>query len=318
MKISKLGSSLLLALSLSVTAAPLLAADDTDSAAQEQTQEQAGDQQASEGMTYEQFMQSLHFRSGLVEIPQAKAHFNLDSQFRFLDQTDARRVLEDMWGNPPDESVLGLIVPRSPELGEDGSWAVAVTFSDDGYVSDEDAANIDYDEMLKSMQEATHDANEERSKQGYATAELVGWAVPPSYDQDSKKLYWAKELDFSGEPEHTLNYDIRVLGRHGYLSLNAIASMSTLPQVREDMQKLLPMTSFDEGARYADHNAATDKVASYGLAALIGGGLAAKAGLFAKLGLLLAKGWKLVIVAGVAIVAGIKKLFGRGKNNTVR
>jgi len=274
--------------------------------------------QEDEGISVEQFLQSLQFRSGAIEVPQAKARFNLDADFRYLDQADARRVLEDMWGNPPDEDVLGMIVPRSPGLADDGSWAVVVTYADDGYVSDEDASRIDYTKLLHEMQEQTREANPEREKAGYGTLQLVGWAVPPRYDGASNKLYWAKELEFNGHPNHSLNYDIRVLGRHGYLSLNAVSGMAELAQVREGMEKLLPMAEFEQGARYADHNPKTDKVAAYGVATLIGGGLAAKAGLFAKLGLLLAKFWKLLLIGVVALGGTVKKLFGDRGNRTVR
>ncbi|SBV37630.1 putative membrane protein [uncultured Stenotrophomonas sp.] len=275
--------------------------------------------QEDEGISVEQFLQSLQFRSGAIEVSQAKARFNLDADFRYLDQTDARRVLEDMWGNPPDESVLGMIVPRSPGLADDGSWAVVVTYADDGYVSDEDASKIDYSKLLREMQEQTREANPEREKAGYGTLQLVGWAVPPRYDGASNKLYWAKELEFNGHPDHSLNYDIRVLGRHGYLSLNAISGMAELAQVREGMEKLLPMAEFEQGARYADHNPKTDKVAAYGVATLIGGGLAAKAGLFAKLGLLLAKFWKLLLIGVVVLGGAARKLFGGDRGNrTVR
>lgn len=273
--------------------------------------------QEEEGMTAEQFVQSLQFRSGQIDVPEAKAHFNLDNEFRYLDKADARRVLEDMWGNPPDDSVLGLIVPRSPALTADDSWAVVVTYSDDGYVSDEDAHKIDYDELLGDMQGAIRDANPEREKAGYGTLDLVGWAVPPRYDASSKKLHWAREIAFNDTPKHVLNYDIRVLGRQGYLSLNAVSSMSEVGMVREGMDRLLPMTEFNEGARYADHNPSTDKVAAYGVATLIGGGLAAKAGLFAKIGLLLAKFWKLLLVGVLFLGGSIGKLFGgkRDKNS---
>lgn len=256
-----------------------------------------------------QLIDSLHFRSGQIEVPDAGAHFDLGAQFRYLDKADTRKVLEQLWGNPEDDTVLGMVVPTQPSLAEDGSWAVVVTYEAEGYVSDADAAKIDYDDLLKNMKEGTQDANDAREKAGYGRVDLVGWAVPPRYDAASKKLYWAKELSFSGEPSHTLNYDIRVLGRHGYLSLNAVSGMDELPLVQTGMQQLLPMTDFNAGARYADHNPSTDKVAAYGVAALIGGGLAAKTGLLAKLGLILAKMGKLLFVGVIALAAGIRKFF---------
>ncbi|MGH8026849.1 MAG: DUF2167 domain-containing protein [Pseudoxanthomonas sp.] len=261
------------------------------------------------GATPEQFVASLHFKDGEIAVPEAKAHFRLTPAFHYLEKADARRVLEELWGNPADESVLGLIVPAAPTLLDDKSWAVVVTYSDDGYVSDEDAAKIDYQKMLKELQQGTKDENAARKEAGYGSVDLLGWAVAPRYDAASKKMYWAKELKFDEAEGNTLNYDIRVLGRNGYLSLNAISGMSELGLVQTGMQQLLPMAEFDTGARYADYDASTDKVAAYGVAALIGGGLAAKAGLFAKLGLILAKFWKLGLIAFVSLGALIKKTF---------
>lgn len=264
-----------------------------------------------------QFVQSLQFRSGEIAVPQAQAHFRLGSEFRYLDKPDARRVLEEFWGNPPDDDVLGLVVPAATPLDSEQSWAVVVTYSDEGYVTDEDAAKIDYAKLLAELKQGTEEENAERKKAGYETVDLVGWAVPPRYDGDAKKMYWAKELAFEGSEQHTLNYDIRVLGRRGYLSLNAVSGMGELDTVRAGMQQLLPMTEFDDGARYADYDADTDKLAGYGIATLIGGGIAAKAGLFAKLGALLLGLKKLLIPLVLVVLAFGKKLlglFGRGKN----
>lgn len=271
----------------------------------------AAAQEESAQAAAEQLVKSLSFRDGEIAVPQAEAHFRLGPNFRYLEKADTRKVLEQLWGNPPDDTVLGMIVPTEPTLLEDSSWAVVVTYSDEGYVSDEDAAKIDYDEMLASMKDSTQDENAARKEAGYGAVELVGWAVPPRYDGASKKLYWAKELAFEGSQGHTINYDIRVLGRRGYLSLNAVAGMSELPVVQTGMQQLLTMTEFDAGARYADFDESTDKVAAYGVAALIGGGLAAKAGLFAKIGLVLAKFWKLLLIGIVAIGALIKRFFSK-------
>lgn len=253
---------------------------------------------------------SLNWRDGEVAVPGgAQARLKLSEDFRFLEAADARKVLEQLWGNPPDDSVLGMVVPRGRGVLADNSWAVVVTYSDEGYVSDEDAAKIDYDDLLKEMQTETRDSNEARKEAGYGTVDLLGWAAPPRYDAASKKLYWAKELQFEGSEGRTLNYDIRVLGRKGYLSLSAIAGMGELGDVQAGMQNLLPMVEFDAGARYADYDAKTDKVAAYGLAALIGGGIAAKAGLFGKLGLLLLGLKKLLIPIVLVIAAFPKKIF---------
>lgn len=260
----------------------------------------------------QQFLNSLHYRNGTVDVSGAHAKLALSPEFRFLDASDAQRVLSDLWGNPPDTAVLGMLVPTAAPLSDpDKSWAVVITYKDDGHVSDADAAKIDYDQMLKEMQESTREENPERKKQGYAELQLVGWAAKPHYDAATNKIYWAKELAFGDQHEHTLNYDIRALGRGGYLSLNAVAGMKQLPMVESEMQKVLAMTEFDAGQRYGDFNASTDKVAAYGLGALVVGAIAAKAGLFAKLIALLIVAKKFIIIGVLALLAGLRKLFGR-------
>ena len=82
-------------------------------------------------------------------------------------------------------------------MSESG-WAVILTYVDDGHVDDSDATEIDYDDMLKDMKEGTEDNNDARKEAGYAAVHLIGWAEPPRYDAATKKLYWAKELNFEG------------------------------------------------------------------------------------------------------------------------
>lgn len=272
-------------------------------------------QDAADNDVVKTFLASLKFESGTVNVPAAHATLKLAPEYRYLGAEDAQKVLEQLWGNPPDHDVLGMLLPGGEKsLLDEKSWAVVLTHASDGHVSDADAAGTDYDKMLKQMQEGTRESNTERKKQGYPTVDLVGWATKPHYDQTTNKIYWAKELKFEGSDANTLNYDIRVLGRSGYLSLNAVAPMSELATVEGGMQRVLAMTEFDQGHRYADFNASTDKVAAYGVAALVGGALASKAGLFAKLLALLVAGKKFVGIAVVGLIALVGRLFGRKKD----
>ena len=54
-----------------------------------------------------------------------------------------------------------------------------------------------------------------------------------------------------------------------------ITDLKSIDQYKPIVQELLGNIEFNEGKRYSDFNAATDKVAEYGLAALVGG-IAAK------------------------------------------
>jgi uncharacterized membrane-anchored protein len=81
---------------------------------------------------------------------------------------------------------------------------------------------------------------------------------------------------------------------------------ATLPRFRQVMTGF----SFTQGSRYADF-VAGDKVAEYGLTALIAGGataVAMKTGLFAKLLAALAGLWKIIAVGFAALATRIKNI----------
>ncbi|MGE4073663.1 MAG: DUF2167 domain-containing protein [Lysobacterales bacterium] len=258
------------------------------------------------------FVDSLHFQDGEVALPSARATLKLPPSFRYLDAADAERVLTELWGNPPGSESLGMLVPTATSLADpDNSWAIVLQYDNDGYVSDEDAKEIDYQELLEDMQEGARDSNPERERQGYPAIEIVGWAESPRYDSGTHKMHWAKELSVDGAAEHTLNYDVRVLGRSGVLTMRAIAGISQLSAIKPGMGEALGAVDFNQGARYADFNPNTDRVAEYGLAALVAGGIAAKTGLLSKLLALLIAGKKLVIGGFVLLAAGVSKLFGK-------
>jgi uncharacterized membrane-anchored protein len=186
-----------------------------------------------------------------------------------------------------------------------------MTYEEDGYVKDEEAEKIDYSELLTEMKKAVEDQNPERQKAGYEPIHLVGWAKAPYYDQQRHKLYWAKELKFGANQENTLNYNIRMLGRRGVLVLNAVAGMAQLPEIEQATPRILAAVDFNPGHRYADFKPGSDKVATYGLAAMVAGGVAAKLGFFKGIWLAILGAKKFVIVAVIAIAAWLRKLFGK-------
>lgn len=267
------------------------------------------------GMTAEQFLATLSPKSGDIALPGGKAQLKLSDAFQYLDPEDSARLLVDAWGNPPRaaESVLGMILPADTSPLSEGGWGVVITYSDDGHVADEDADKIDYADVLKGMQDDTKESNKLREQNGFGSVDLVGWAEDPHYDKLSHKIYWAKDLQFGDAEEHTLNYAVRVLGREGVLELNAVANLNQLSAIKPDMRQIVAFTEFTEGNRYQDYNASTDKTAAYGLAALVAGGVAAKAGLFAKLGVMLLAFKKFIIIGVIGVIALFGKLLGRKK-----
>ncbi|MCX6199518.1 MAG: DUF2167 domain-containing protein [Bacteroidetes bacterium] len=210
-----------------------------------------------------------------------------------------------------------MIFPEEADNITPTTWAIEITYDEDGHVKDDDAKDIKYDELLEQMQKEVKEINPERKKQGYPTFQLTGWASPPYYDEQEKKLHWAKRILFEGDSTETLNYNIRVLGRKGVLILNAIGTMDQLAEIKSQINPILANVNFNDGSKYADFDSNSDKVAAYGIGGLIAGGVLLKTGLFAKIGLVLLKFAKLIFIGGAAVVAGIVKFFKGKKDNEV-
>ncbi|MEM7280335.1 MAG: DUF2167 domain-containing protein [Pseudomonadota bacterium] len=270
-------------------------------------------QEEESSMTEEQFIQSIldgfDKQTGSISLPGGFATLNIPEDYYFLNSKDSRTVLEDLWGNPPGNDVLGMIFPAKYTAMDMESWAVTVTYEEEGYISDADAADIDYADLLKSMQKGTSANNKARAEMGYESIELLGWAEPPHYDSTAKKLYWGKELAFAGAEGTTLNYDIRALGRRGVLSMTFIAQMTQLDEINQSRDIVLGMADFDDGHKYSDFNPDIDKVAAYGIGALVAGKVASKAGLWASLLLLLKKFYIFILIGLVAAGNWLKGFF---------
>jgi uncharacterized membrane-anchored protein len=188
------------------------------------------------------------------------------------------------------------------------SWFLTFSFDDTGYVKDDEKTSLNADAILSSIREGTEQSNEYRRSKGWSEMHISGWSQPPAYDPTTHNLCWAiSATDNSGE--QNVNYNTRVLGRRGVMSVNLVTDPETLTANIATTKQLLTGLSFKEGEKYSQW-VAGDKVAAYGLTGLITGGLvvgAAKTGLLAKLFVVLAKGGKAIVVGILAIGAAIWK-----------
>lgn len=260
--------------------------------------------------------QTMKRQTGTVHIASANADLNLGDAYYFVGPDDARTILVDVWRNPPGAAtgVLGMVFPKGKSFIDD-TWSAVITFEDTGYVSDDDAKTIDYNEMLANMKAADEEQAPATRAEGYPAGILQRWAQAPTYDAQKHSLVWARDIKFDGMAQDTLNYDIRLLGRSGVLSMNILADMGQLAEVREAAKTFANVGSFKAGARYADYNASTDRKAEYGIAGLVAAGGAAAVA--KKVGLLavLAKFGKFIVIGLVALFAAFRNaiggLFGR-------
>jgi len=251
---------------------------------------------------------TLHYKTGIISLGNGIATIQVNNGFRFLESEEAEYVLTELWGNLKGTKPLGLLFPPNSGALSMGGYSYLIEYDDIGYVKDKDADKINYDDLLKEMKEGQTKANEERTKLGLETMTVVGWAAKPSYDKERKILYWAKEFAVSGADENSLNYDIKLLGRKGVLTLSALATITMLDTVNKNLDNVLSMVAFNTGNKYSDFDSKTDDVAAWTIGGLVAGKVLAKVGFFA----LILKNIKLVALGAIAVGGGIWR-FVRGR-----
>lgn len=254
---------------------------------------------------------SMKWQTGTIQLPGGEAQLQIPTGFKFLGAEQSQQILETYWGNLKDGSVLGMIFPEKFGPFDDNSWVYVVRYEGMGYVKDDDADKIDYDDLLKQIKEDVTEENKERLKQGLKTFSVIGWAQKPYYDKDRKVLHWAKEFKVEGSEGTTINYDIRVLGRKGVLSLGAICSRNELPEINKEMDQVLKMAKFTDGNKYSDFNPDVDNVAAWTIGGLVAGKVLAKVGFFA----VILKFLKFIVI-GVVAVGGAIWRFITGRKKT--
>lgn len=253
---------------------------------------------AEELVEYQLLLDSIEnsyiYTHGTIELPNGIASITVPDGYKYLSAPQAERVLTELWGNPPsDDLSLGFLLREDQLLLVDTGYVFNIQYEEIGFVEDDDAEDIDYDELLEDMQKESDTENKERVEQGYQAMHFVGWASQPHYDNSRKILYWAKEIQFGEDPINTLNYNIRILGRKGVLVMNAIATMPNLPLVEQDLPDVLNTVEFNQGYAYHDFNPDIDQVAAWSIGGLVAGKVLAKAGFFA----VILKFWKVIALA---------------------
>lgn len=234
---------------------------------------------------------------------------NLPPEHVFLEKADAKRLLESM-GNVEGDDIVGVAAPA------EGSWIAVISYVEGGYVKDDDAKELDATAILKDIQEGTEEANKVRTERGFKPMHVDGWTSPPHYDAARHELTWG--IRGSAEDGVSINEYTRILGRKGYAAVNVIDDPEHIAAAKREAALVLGGTRFEAGARYENFDEKTDKVAEYGLAALVAAGAGAaalKAGLFAKLGaklvVLLLALKKALLPALLVLGASIKRFWAR-------
>ncbi|MBV8603942.1 MAG: DUF2167 domain-containing protein [Pelomonas sp.] len=234
-----------------------------------------------------------------------RADLDLAKGFASLDEANSSKFLE-LTGNLPTNGL---------NIVHGSRWWATFEFDDSGYVKDDD--KIDADALLKQIKDNDEAGNEERKKRGMALLYTDGWYAPPHYDAQSHRLEWALRLHASDDPHPVINYTVRILGRKGYERATLVSDPESLDQDVAEFKQMLGGFDFRGGEKYSEFRSG-DRVAEYGLAALVAGGAAAvavKTGFWKSIVAVLVAGWKLVAAGVAAAVAGARKLFQRKSGN---
>jgi uncharacterized membrane-anchored protein len=244
---------------------------------------------------------------GTFDLGERVAQLTLDDSLVLAGREDARRLLQEM-DNVPSGRELGLAAPAAE--GED--WFVVFEYDPVGFVKDDEAHEIDADGLLESIREATERGNERRQQAGSPGLHVVGWDLPPRYDPVTHNLTWALRAR-ADDGHDVVNHNVRLLGRSGVMSVTLVDAPAGMARSVPRLEGLLRGFEFKRGQTYAEWRPG-DKVAQYGLTALVAAGAGAaavKLGFFAALGKFLAKGWKLVALLLAGLAGGLGKLWGR-------
>lgn len=251
-------------------------------------------------------------KAGPVDVPVLdQATLKLPEGFVYVPKAESAQLLRAM-GNHVGGDLVGTVFPAGR-----GDWFVVMQYEKSGYIKDDDAKHWDAAQLLQNLKDGTEAANKERKARGIPEMEVIGWVEAPHYDAAAHRLIWSVSSKDKGAPadaSRDINYNTYALGRDGYISMNLVTNLKSVDADKVAAQRLLRQLAFHNGKRYADFNAATDHVAEYGLAALIGGIAAKKLGLFALGAAFFAKFFKLILVGFAAAGGAFSKLWKRRKD----
>lgn len=297
-------------LSLLLTVPPLAIAEDapasTDATADAATDAPATPEDeapmSAEQKAYFDQLRKLQWVKGPTTVDTAgNSRLTIPEGYVFLDAKNTDKFLALNENLASGQEVM--VAPESLE------WSAYLSFEDEGYVKDDE--KIDAPALLKTLQEGTESSNAERRSRGWPEMHLIDWAVAPAYNRETKRLEWATLLESGGS--RSANFSTKILGRRGYTTVILAASPDTLTEAEAALNEVLGGYSFNSGDTYAEWRPG-DKVAEYGLAALVVGGaaaLATKKGLWGVIAGFLAAAWKFIAAAGIALLASLRKMFGR-------
>jgi uncharacterized membrane-anchored protein len=237
-------------------------------------------------------MEGVDWTVGPAQVPLgAAATLELPAGYRFAGPEGAKEF-NKIQQNLPDSSDVGVLIPPLEQYADPKTgWCIFFKYFDEGYVKDNEKDLLDADAVLKALQQVQMAGNAERRQRGWPTLQITGWQQPPAYDAATHHLTWAiQAISDKGKP--VANYDSRILGRSGVIQVRMVLAPGQLTSTIPTCRMIESQIHFIPGKTYQEFRAG-DRVAQYGLTALITGGVTVA----------VFKAWKPLLAVGAAVVA---------------
>ena len=166
------------------------------------------------------------------------AEIQVPEGYAYTGGSGAQKLLELMH-NPTSGTELGILTDEKLEM------FLLFEFDDVGYVKDAEKEKLNADEILASLRAGNEESNKARKQRGWAPIEITGWHTAPFYNAQTNNLEWCIQGQSRG---HTIvNYNTRILGRTGVLSVNLMCSADGLAKNKPAAETIMKATSFNDG-----------------------------------------------------------------------
>jgi uncharacterized membrane-anchored protein len=174
-----------------------------------------------------------------------------------------------------------VLVPDEPALMTRETWSVVINYAGEGYVADhasefpgesnreptpEEQRSFE-DAVLRQLRE-NRLARNDQIPAGWSKTLDVRWAMSPRYDAERDTLSWAEDLRLEGYAERVTNFKVCVLGRRGFVAMQANADMRHLPVLMDGMWRAARV-DFEPGLRRQDYRPGRDPKSRYDTIGLV-------------------------------------------------
>ncbi|HEY0797703.1 MAG TPA: DUF2167 domain-containing protein [Candidatus Baltobacteraceae bacterium] len=246
-------------------------------------------------------IRAMHWSAGAHPLDASHGTFAPPGGAIMVEDSEARRFSELVNGesSPNTEAIVRL---RNRDI-------LYLDYIDSGFVTVDDWKDIKPADMIKSISDATENSNKARADNGVPAVHVVGWIEEPVLDPVTKTVRWIVRFRGDGQAQTFSNAIALHLGRRGYERFTLASDDQNPRTLTASLNGLSGDYQFTRGFRFQDY-VAGDKLAGYGIAALVG--TVAGAAIAKTIGwgvvLLMIKKFFVLIVAGGA--AGFRWLRG--------